>query len=761
MMKKEQLLEKTICMLESQKCTGCGTCYNSCSQNAICMKENFEGFWVPELDEEKCNLCGLCKKNCPELMSPEFGLQYPECYAVWAEDDLREKSSSGGMFGLCANLILKRNGFVCGAKFSEDFRSVYHSIIDCNEELDDLLRSKYVQSNTLLVFKQIQELLNETDRPILFCGTPCQVAGLTKFIGKNHERLYTLDFVCHGVPSPKAYRMYIDEIVHDKIQQVNFRPKDKGWHNSIRVKVETKKVDNTKAMYTEERSGSWYTAFLKGFSIGKFCSSCQYAKVPRVGDLTIGDFWGIESHDEKLGDPKGTSLVLVNTKKGERLFESLQNSMRLCEKQSLQIAIDGNWNLHTTSNRAPMRECFFKHLDEHGFHKSLRYAQQQLMDIGLICWWYIVNYGSRITSYALYKFLERQDFSVAMICAPDRSKYWPAEENEVLPFARKNYRITTFRNTSNVYELNDYIDTFIIGSDQLWNYWSDYSHFVMLDFVEDGKKKIAYSTSFGHERGWFPPRLEKEVACYMKRLDYISVREKSAIKVIERFGLTGEVLLDPVFLIEKEEYLRISNEALRTTTEPYIFTYIMDPNEAKLGALREITSKLELTNVSIPDRQKEYHEKVNIMKEFGVIEQASLEEWLWHFAHADFVFTDSFHGLCFALIFEKPFICVSNIMRGNTRFESMMDLLSLKNRFLYDPSDICGESELLETLMNGIDYKAVNEILNIEKERAKAWLLDALEAKKEDSVTELDMIKRENNTLRKRIIALEESLRIS
>jgi hypothetical protein len=281
---------------------------------------------------------------------------------------------------------------------------------------------------------------------------------------------------------------------------------------------------------------------------------------------------------------------------------------------------------------------------------------------------------------------------------------------------------------------------------------------MMLDFVEDSKNKISYSTSFGHERGWFPPHVEKEVAYYIKKFNHISVRESSALQVLKRFGVQGEVLIDPAFLISKEEYIKISNTAARKTRTSYIFSYMMDPNEAKLKALRAVTSKLNLTNVSIPDRQMNYQEKIEKMIDFNVLEKASLEEWLWHFIHAEFVFTDSFHGLCFALIFEKPFICLANTMRGNTRFVSILNLLNLKERLVYDPNDICDKPELLEKLTEGVEFEPVREVLKYEREKAQQWLIKAIESEKETILSDYDILMRESNALRRRIVALERAL---
>jgi coenzyme F420-reducing hydrogenase beta subunit len=684
-----------------------------------------------------------------------FGPQAPDCYAVMAKDEVRWVTSSGGMFVLAADWILEHNGFVCGAEFTEDFRGVRHAVVDHWTKLPRLMRSKYVQSDTNTVYRQIKTLLDTTDKPVLFCGCPCQVAALRNYIGE-HDRLYTADLVCHGVPSPKAWQSYIDDIWDVKmgngiVSNVNFRPKDKGWGNSISISISISKPDNSEVVFTEGRSGAWYTAFLKAFSTRVCCSSCIYAKIPRVGDITIGDFWGIERHKKELDDGKGTSCVLINSEKGRRFFESIRPRMILCERQELSIAISGNGQLSVPTWKNTDHKCFFTHLDEHGFNKSLRYAKKEIMDIGLVSWWYIVNYGSMITSYALYKYLSNQGFSVGMLRSPDREKYYAVEETNALPFARKHYRITNFRRRENLYELNRYFDAFILGSDQLWNYFCEYSHYYMLSFAERTKKKIAYSTSFGHAHTFFPEEIKEEVTVYMRELDYVSVRETDGVALAREFGVDAVVTCDPVFLLNRTDYLKLAESAERKTGGGFILAYIMEPTNEKMAALTRLSEKLKLRIVTIVDRQMDYMKKIEQMRDFGILEDAKIEEWLWHFANAKFVLTDSFHGTCFAIINEKPFVSIGNVKRGNARFESLLGNLGLIDRFVYDAAEIIER----EDLIGGVGYDTVNKILNSERERGQNWLLKALNAPKEVMLSTLDIIQRENVKLRKRIYELE------
>ncbi len=216
---------------EKNKCFGCRACYNICPVKAITMQEDGEGFFYPVIDSSKCTSCGLCKNSCPSLEKSETynnNGKNPDCYAVMADDETRFVSSSGGAFTLIANYILEKGGYVCGAAFVG--QNVRHIIIDKKEDMYKLRGSKYVQSDTNTVYSQIKDLL-KLDKFVLFTGTPCQVAGLYNFLGKNYDKLYTVDLICHGVPPQKVFDVYLKETLQkdDVFANCTFRDKKAGW----------------------------------------------------------------------------------------------------------------------------------------------------------------------------------------------------------------------------------------------------------------------------------------------------------------------------------------------------------------------------------------------------------------------------------------------------------------------------------------------------------------------------------------------------
>lgn len=218
-----------------ESCYGCGACFNACPTGAVSMKENVEGFMEPVIDAEKCIACGKCRQVCPSVNCQYPNNPEPDIYAFSAEEKLLYDSSSGGIFTFLAENVLKKGGYVAGAAYDDKFR-VNHIIIHDIEELDLLRRSKYLQSSTGDTFQRVKELLEE-GRYVLYSGCPCQIAGLLRFLGKDYDKLYTVDVLCHGIPSPKLFQEHLCNSYGgvEKIEDVEFRSRE-GWGTLFRVK---------------------------------------------------------------------------------------------------------------------------------------------------------------------------------------------------------------------------------------------------------------------------------------------------------------------------------------------------------------------------------------------------------------------------------------------------------------------------------------------------------------------------------------------
>ena len=344
----------------TDNCSGCSACYNVCPNNAITMKENFEGFLYPVVDSALCTNCNLCKKTCPNNICNNKNKKTPTCYAVMANNEVRYTSSSGGASYVMMDNFIKNGGYIVGAVYDEEWKIV-HKISDNEKDLDSFKGSKYYQSNTLNVYQEIKKLLNE-DKKVLFVGTPCQVAGLNCYLKKDYKNLIVVDIVCHGVPSYKVFKKFLDTIVdkNEKILSINFRSKKQGWSSELLFSLKT----NSNEYYIESSKNSFMRAFLKNFSLRKSCFSCKFQKIPRQGDITIGDFWKIQKFEKKLDDKKGTSLLLINNKKGEEFFEKIKSELILIKKVPIKYAIKGNKTLVKPTKYNKKRESYMLNIDK-------------------------------------------------------------------------------------------------------------------------------------------------------------------------------------------------------------------------------------------------------------------------------------------------------------------------------------------------------------------------------------------------------------
>ena len=286
-----------------------------------------EGFWYPQIDKENCSNCGLCEKVCPIIYNwqPDNSRTTTSMAAINMNEDIRLKSSSGGIFTLIAEEIIKRGGVVFGAAFADDFRSVYHMYVDNIECLEKLRGSKYVQSKIGDTYKQAKNFLDR-GRIVLFTGTPCQIGGLYSYLRKPYENLFTQDIICHGVPSPMVWEKYVDEREKKSAsttQRMFFRHKKYGW-KTYAVLFE---FSNNTAYVKNLLEDSYMRIFLSNSCLRPSCYNCAFKSVQRQADITLADFWGIQNVLPEMDDNKGTSLVITHSSKGEMLISAISNSI--------------------------------------------------------------------------------------------------------------------------------------------------------------------------------------------------------------------------------------------------------------------------------------------------------------------------------------------------------------------------------------------------------------------------------------------------
>lgn len=363
-------------------CTGCAACYNKCPTDSIKMIADKGGFLHPVVSSVSCIECKLCEKVCPILIEyPNSDNYQPQVYAGWHRDKtIRMASSSGGAFSALAEKILDRGGVIYGAAWDGP-RKVCHLRVDSIDDLEKLRKSKYVPSEISDSLSNIKNDLS-SGREVLFSGTPCQIAGLYTFLGKvDSSLLTTIDFICHGVPSPEVYTDYLDAIekrYYSKIQEVNFRDKKLGVETNLLFKVRFKNGKQKAFMFSEN---SFYRAFVENICLRESCHNCRFNKLPRIADISLADFRGLGdtcNFDAINERHIGFTGIIVNTLKGQKLLEDCTNLM--CAKRPESELFNSQPHLRHPAVPSSCREKFwsdfrkipYEELAEHYLRMTIR-----------------------------------------------------------------------------------------------------------------------------------------------------------------------------------------------------------------------------------------------------------------------------------------------------------------------------------------------------------------------------------------------------
>ena len=308
-----------IVIKDKKDCCGCHACMSVCPRNCIAMHPDEEGFLYPIVNQDVCIGCNLCEKVCPVIHQ---GQERPplKVYASRNKDTrILLESSSGGVFSLLAGAVIRLGGVVFGVRFDKDWNAV-HSWTDSEEGLADFRGAKYVQSRVGNTFREAESFLKQ-GRQVLFSGTPCQIAGLKKFLRKEYEGLLTVDIVCHGVPSPLVWQHYLASLHpdEDRITSISMRDKKEGWKR-YRMEIWT----GNNLLYAGKAMDNLYSkGYLADLFLRPSCHACPARKGKSGSDITIGDFWGVEASYPSFDDDKGTGLVLIHTPKGLNLYRGL------------------------------------------------------------------------------------------------------------------------------------------------------------------------------------------------------------------------------------------------------------------------------------------------------------------------------------------------------------------------------------------------------------------------------------------------------
>lgn len=354
----------------SDLCTGCMACVDACPKQCIQPVTRSDGFRYAEISDADCVHCGKCFVVCP-IETHGKNAEERHLYAAYAQNDkTRNNGSSGGVFELLARHFLSQGYVVCGAAF--DGTVLRHRIIYSVEELLPLLKSKYVQSDTTGIYREILSLL-KNGRRLFFCGTPCQVSALKNSVPENlQEQLVTADIICHGVPSQKTFDRYIgalEEKENGKVRNFSFRVKNNKYLHAHGFSYCLEKDGKEKTIDGIYLQSSYYTAFKKYLFFRESCYTCRYATLDRVSDITLGDFWGIEKYQFPADSDKGVSMIITNTVIGEKAFEAVASDT-VYREFPVGYGVESNYCLTKATSKPEIRDAVIKSLNTEGYEAT-------------------------------------------------------------------------------------------------------------------------------------------------------------------------------------------------------------------------------------------------------------------------------------------------------------------------------------------------------------------------------------------------------
>lgn len=497
-------------LADRKDCTGCAACFAACKFDALRMIPDDEGFLRPVVDVDACRECSACTNKCPVVTYPELSrMQEPEIYAIRAADDVRAMSSSGGVFPLLAKWMLGRGGVVAGAiiDYSDDLH-VKHVVSDDESTVREMSSSKYVQSEIdASVYTDITNAL-KAGRDVLFSGCPCQVAGVYAYVGKRKYdgTLYTMDFFCHGVPSPAIYEKYLRETYGDRMSEIerfDFRDKSVfGWSTCINVYF---KDGTEEHIHMDE--DPYYQMFLPCAMQRPSCAVCMFSKLPRRADMSVGDFWGCENYDRNLNDGKGTSFALVNSTQGLKMFHSIRNDIpRLSTEVPLDAILPVNPTPIHPFRAHPGREHIFRFREVFPIGKLTDHGLRARYDIGIVSKWY-ADEVTALSTYALAKLAEEDGHDAVVIEKPGyimRNEELYDDERAPRKLIRKKCFTTGRRGVSwQEMEHNETCEQFVFLCDA-----NDRAALGVLgDIVDDGARVDSFtSRAIADERDYFAGR---------------------------------------------------------------------------------------------------------------------------------------------------------------------------------------------------------------------------------------------------------------
>lgn len=757
-----------------EKCSGCSACVNACPAGAITFDNDDDGFWRPVVDRGKCCSCKQCVTVCPALNEIPVGTILAS-YAARSRDVFtRMKSASGGVFYELAVRVVARGGIVFGCALDESRMTARHVAAQTVMELRSLCGSKYVQSEMGDCFDQVKREL-ALGRDVLFSGTPCQVAGLRRFLGAENDKLLCIEVICHGIGSPAIYQRYLSEFGRP-LADVNFRKKVAARGSSFLVRF----ADGTELSHPTYSDGYDY-AYAQGLIHRPSCRTCTLRGAHSYADLTIGDFWGHELFVPEWSNAGGVSVAVVHTVKGWNAFQKADLALK---EISFEQAAQENPSLREPfgapdGKRTEFQKlvkdrsvidavrCFRRKYSE-GFVRNFlrdvrtkigdilrwlglrkRHLNVPLRDLGIHTIsrnFLLSNYGSFFQHYALREVLKRIGYRPFRI---ERHGCIGEVFDWLLPLRILRTRMRAWlHGDRGVYEgvgrrfyprrlafLHDYFKIigcigerqhsahwYVCGGDCIW---TQPNLRAFLADKSDDAIKVSYAVSAMWESSVRNSEWRNLVARSGEKFAGVGVREELGRVICNDIIGADRVVrvIDPVLLLKKEDYFRVAVTP-QITLSKSIFSYLVNIRtdaELCLVAFKSLAQKLScnLKILGIQGTQELLSREVNL--------ELSPLKFLGALRDCRYFVTNSFHGLAFALIFEKPFVFVRQSLKDqNLRQTSLLELVHLEDRMI-------GMSELptrgVEVLQANIDWDSVRQILDAERARSLNWLGRQLEGR--------------------------------
>lgn len=644
------------------------------------------------------------------------------CFAAMADDALRSVSSSGGAFTLFAREIFSRGGSVCGAALDGEMNCVYRVVSD-ETGLSALRGSKYVKARlTAGVLAEIRSVLG-AGRPLLFAGTPCQVAAIKRIFRQEAQNLYLIDVVCNGAPRPELFHQYLeDNWGSDNVADFEFRSKAKGWrfgHALLHVTLR-----DGGEIWRDSSEDEYMQAMSAKYSLTEGCFNCPFSRVERVGDVTLCDFWHV---GPRWDDERGTSGILINSEKGYAWFCGVKGSFARIEELPVASLVSHQPRLRSRLIPRAGMATFRSVMSGGGsLRQAVEAAKSDLSRTVAILnfHWETTNFGAVLTAYALNHALNEMGYEARNIdFKPDLPRIALKPDNPAFEDFRRRHLPTTEPVTSikGLRKLNAQYGSFLVGSDQVWNpkltgwfrdvYW--------LSFVKPNRRRISVAASFGCDplREYGRSALRRLVAAF----DAVSVRESSAAAALGQTGLSAEQVADPVFLLSRADWLQLgrSNHGNEQPAHPVWYVVNRSGENLVMEYLRRQSATFRMQCRRLDA-------------------QIPIEAWLDEISRASLVIADSFHAICFALIFRRPFLAIGVGGGKMDRLRGLLEKVGLGDRFFVSAD----EMPPVETLLASIETPALDDELERLGDGLRRFLNKALSSPVEESPQRLKRSRR-------------------